>query len=263
LVRSHWPVHISPDPAVAVVIVVVVAAAVGVVAVDDDDVVVAVAAIIVAVSFPSPPAVLALLPVHERERIEALVEPISPECGAALDVPGPGPELREPERGGDARRVRGVRRVHLVGIDEHGGSAQLVGCQDAVQGLPGLAHPRNVGRIDDENERVRALEVVAVAGSYIAINRAKVRTDGRIRGLVCVRMIARDSKQEGYFHSTTGSVAQPSESPIPTSATTTTTTTTTVTTPSPTATATATHRHRGRILSWPPTSQTFIVTLLY
>jgi hypothetical protein len=194
LVRSLWPVHISPDPAVVVVVVVVVIVVVAVVVVvvvavvvDDDDDVVAVAAaavvvvaIIAAVAFPSPPAVLALLLVHERERIEALIQPVPPECGAALDVPGPGPELREPERGGDARRVRGVRRVHLVGKDKHGGSAQLVGCQDAVQGLPGLAHPRNVGRVDNENQRVRALEVVAVGGSYIAINRAKVRTDGRI-----------------------------------------------------------------------------------
>ena len=73
----------------------------------------------------------------------------------------PLPERVQPEAVGDLGRVHRVGQVLLVGEHQERGVAELVLVEHAVQLVAGLAHAVAVVGVDDEDEALRVLEVVA------------------------------------------------------------------------------------------------------
>ena len=69
----------------------------------------------------------------------------------------------------DLRGVHGVRQILLVGEDQEHGLAQLVLVQHAVQLVAGLADTVAIVRVDDENQALRVLEVMAPKGADLVL----------------------------------------------------------------------------------------------
>merc|ERR1719271_2026173 len=119
----------------------------------------------------APCAARSLLRAGERARepVESLVEPVP--CGGAgrLDEPLPVPEVVEPELVGDLRGGHGVRQVLLVGEDEEHRVAHLLLVQHLRELLACVLDAVTVVAIDDEDEALRVLVVVAPQGADLVL----------------------------------------------------------------------------------------------
>ena len=99
-----------------------------------------------------------MLPLEEKEEIE--------ESGPGLHLyisasRLPVPEVLQPELVRELARAHGVRQVLLVGEDEEVRVPQLVFLQHLLQLVVRLADPLSVVGVDDEDESLGVLEVVA------------------------------------------------------------------------------------------------------
>ena len=83
--------------------------------------------------------------------------------------PVPLPQRVQPKLVRDLGRVHGVGQILLVGKHEQRGVAQLVLAEHAVQLVARLADAVAVVGVDDEDEALRVLEVVAPQGADLVL----------------------------------------------------------------------------------------------
>mmetsp|Transcript_73127 Transcript_73127/g.200800 ORF Transcript_73127/g.200800 Transcript_73127/m.200800 type:complete len:561 (-) Transcript_73127:65-1747(-) len=102
-----------------------------------------------------------LLLERRRHPVEALVETVARGRARRLDVPVALAQRVEAELVGDLRSVHRVRQVLLVGEDQQDGLPQLVLVQHAVQLVARLAHAVAIVGINDEDDTLGVLVVVA------------------------------------------------------------------------------------------------------
>mmetsp|Transcript_37923 Transcript_37923/g.88757 ORF Transcript_37923/g.88757 Transcript_37923/m.88757 type:complete len:225 (-) Transcript_37923:6-680(-) len=107
-----------------------------------------------------PPRLLCLRE-RGRQPIKTLVEAIARGRARRLDVPVALAQRMKAKLVRDLRGIHRVWQVLLVGEDEQDGLAKLVLVEHAVQLVPRLAHTVTIVRIDDEDDALRVLVVVA------------------------------------------------------------------------------------------------------
>jgi len=108
-----------------------------------------------------PATLLGALGERVGQPVKALVQAVAGGRARGLDVPVALAEGVEAELVGDLRGVHRVRQVLLVGEDEQHRLAQLVLVEHAVQLITRLAHAVAIVGVNDEDDTLRVLVVVA------------------------------------------------------------------------------------------------------
>jgi len=96
-----------------------------------------------------------------RQPVQSLVETVTLGRARRLDVPLPVPEVLQPELVCELTSAHGIGQVLLVGEDEEMRVSQLVLLQHLLQLVLRLSDPLAVVGVDDEDESLGVLEVVA------------------------------------------------------------------------------------------------------
>ena len=114
--------------------------------------------------------------------VEALVQAVAGSGARRLDVPVALAERVEAELVGDLRGVHRVRQVLLVREDEQHRIAQLILVQHAVQLVARLAHAIAIVGVNDEDDALCVLVVVAPERADPVCEAGTVRRQLAVRG---------------------------------------------------------------------------------
>ena len=114
--------------------------------------------------------------------VEALVQAVAGSGARRLDVPVALAERVEAELVGDLRGVHRVRQVLLVREDEQHRLSQLILVQHAVQLVARLAHAIAIVGVNDEDDALRVLVVVAPERADPVWETGTVRRQLAVRG---------------------------------------------------------------------------------